>query len=142
MRIAIVDDNDGDRRWLAQRVQELLDQRQLEGTVLSFADAGSFLTAARQEPFTLAFLDIYMDGLDGVSAAQELRSFDRDCLLVFSTTSPTTPWTATGCRRCSTCSSPGLRRTWTVSSTSWPACCPPRRSMWSFAPGGTPPGCA
>ena len=88
MRIAIVDDNTEDRRWLAEQVEALLARRRLEGIVFPFPDGESFLAAARQEPFGLAFLDVYMDGMDGVSAAKELRVFDPDCLLVFSTSSP------------------------------------------------------
>lgn len=87
MRIAIVDDNADDRRWLARQIAELLERRELEGSVSRFASGEEFLAAARQTRFELAFLDIYMDGLDGVAAARELRSFDPDCVLVFSTSS-------------------------------------------------------
>lgn len=88
MRIAIVDDDAGDCRWLAEQLEGLLARRWLEGTVFSFAGGEEFLTAARARRFDLVFLDIYMGGLDGVSIARELRAFDRDCLLVFSTSSP------------------------------------------------------
>lgn len=87
MRIAIADDNAADCRWLARRVEQLLARRNMEGTVLSFESGESFLAAARRERFDLVFLDIYMDGLDGVTAAKELRTFDPDCVLVFSTSS-------------------------------------------------------
>ena len=88
MRVAIVDDNAADRDWLAGQVEALLARRGLEGTVFPFSDGEGFLAAARRERFHLAFLDIYMDGRDGLSTAEELRSFDLDCQLVFSTTSP------------------------------------------------------
>ena len=88
MRVAIVDDNAADRDWLAGQVEALLARRGLEGTVFPFSDGEGFLAAARRERFHLAFLDIYMDGRDGLSTAEELRSFDPDCQLVFSTTSP------------------------------------------------------
>lgn len=88
MRIAIVDDDDADRAWLTKQLAELLARRGLEGTVFPFPDGEGFLTAARRERFDLVFLDIYMKGQDGVSTAEELRSFDPDCLLAFSTTSP------------------------------------------------------
>lgn len=87
MRIAIVDDNAADRRWLTRQVEGLLARRKMEGAAFGFEAGEGFLTAARQERFDLAFLDIYMDGLDGVSTAKELRTFDRDCALVFSTAS-------------------------------------------------------
>ena len=88
MRIAVVDDNAEDRRWLAEQLESLLARRRMAGTILPFASGEAFLTAAGQESFDLAFLDIYMAGLDGVTAARELRAFDPDCLLVFSTSSP------------------------------------------------------
>lgn len=88
MRVAIVDDNAADRDWLAGQVEALLARRGLEGTVFPFSDGEGFLAAARRERFHLAFLDIYMDGRDGLSTAEELRSFDLDCQQVFSTTSP------------------------------------------------------
>ena len=88
MRIAIVDDDAADRRWLAEQLEALLIRRRLEGKVFLFAGGESFLTSARSEKFDLAFLDIYLAGLDGVAAAQSLRTFDPDCLLVFSTASP------------------------------------------------------
>ena len=87
MRIAIVDDAVSDRDWLAGQVEQLLARRQLEGTIFPYKNAESFLAAAREERFALAFLDIYLDGLDGLDAARELRSFDPQCVLVFSTSS-------------------------------------------------------
>lgn len=88
MRVAIVDDNAADRAWLTEQVEELLARRGLEGTVFPFPDGEGFLAAARRERFALAFLDVYMEGRDGVSTAEALRDFDPDCLLVFSTSSP------------------------------------------------------
>ena len=88
MRVAIVDDNAADRAWLTEQVEALLARRGLEGTVFPFPDGEGFLAAARRERFALAFLDVYMEGRDGVSTAEALRDFDPDCLLVFSTSSP------------------------------------------------------
>lgn len=36
----------------------------------------------------MVFLDIYLDGIDGMEAARMLRQFDENCILVFVTTSP------------------------------------------------------
>lgn len=87
MRIAVVDDAAADRRWLAGELEALLARRGLEGTVTAFDSGGDFLEEARRERFRLAFLDIYMEGLGGVETARQLRAFDPDCLLIFSTSS-------------------------------------------------------
>ena len=87
MRVAVVDDNAADRLWLAGELKDLLARRRLEGTVTAFAGGEAFLAAARRERFGLVFLDIYMEGLEGVETARRLREFDPDCLLVFSTSS-------------------------------------------------------
>lgn len=88
MRVAVVDDNAADRLWLAGELKSLLARRRLEGTVAAFACGEDFLAAARRGRFDLAFLDIYMEGLEGVETARRLREFDPDCFLVFSTSSP------------------------------------------------------
>lgn len=87
MRVAVVDDNARDRAWLTGELEKLLARRGLEGTVTAFSEGGDFLEAARAERFTLAFLDVYMEGMDGVETARALRRFDRECLLVLSTSS-------------------------------------------------------
>ncbi len=87
MRIAIVDDDGPERRELLKRVDAALALRGRTGSVLEFGDGGSFLAEARKSRFDLAFLDIYMEGMDGVTAAGALREFDADCILVFTTTS-------------------------------------------------------
>lgn len=87
MRVAVVDDNARDRAWLAEELEALLARRGLVGSVTAFDRGGAFLEAARAERFALAFLDIYMEGSDGVETARALRAFDPDCLLVFSTSS-------------------------------------------------------
>ena len=88
MRVAVVDDCAADRLWLAGELEGLLARRRLEGTVTVFSGGGSFLAAARREPFHLVFLDIYMEEPGGLETAERLRAFDPDCLLVFSTFSP------------------------------------------------------
>ena len=46
-----------------------------------------FIAEAKQNNFEVVFLDIYMEDENGVEVAKELRSFDRNCILVFTTTS-------------------------------------------------------
>ncbi len=87
MRIAIVDDMAQERQLLRQRLEHSLEARGVPGELTEFESGEAFLEAARQQRFTAAFLDIYMDGISGMEAATQLRQFDPECLLIFSTTS-------------------------------------------------------
>ena len=87
MRIAIVDDLAGDRALLRERLERQLQRRSVQADLLEFESGESFLAAEREQRFTAAFLDVYMTGMSGVDAAKELRTFDTDCLLIFTTTS-------------------------------------------------------
>ena len=55
-------------------------------TVL-FASGESFLEAFEGGGFFVVFMDIYLDGMDGIAAALKMRSMDSRCLLVFLTSS-------------------------------------------------------
>ena len=87
MRIAIVDDLAGDRALLRERLERQLQRRSVQADLLEFESGEAFLAAEREQRFTAAFLDVYMTGMSGVDAAKELRTFDTDCLLIFTTTS-------------------------------------------------------
>lgn len=87
MRIAIVDDIASERQLLRNRLDTLLFRRLLHAEIFEYENGDSFLAACREERFTLTFLDIYMEGINGVETAQQLREFDPECLLVYITTS-------------------------------------------------------
>ena len=87
MRIAIVDDLGTERTLLKERLVRQLSQRGADAELLEFDSGEAFLAAEKEQRFTAAFLDIYMNGLSGMDAARELRKTDADCLLVFTTTS-------------------------------------------------------
>ena len=88
MRIAIVDDIASERETLKSRVAAQADRLSLDAAVSCYASGTDFLACAGKEHFDLVFLDIYMGKENGVDTAEQLRCFDPDCLLVFTTTSP------------------------------------------------------
>ena len=87
MRIAIVDDLAAERALLKDRLEQQLHRRNVQADILEYEGGETVLEAARNAPFTAAFLDIYMDGMTGMEAAKKLRKTNTDCLLVFTTTS-------------------------------------------------------
>ena len=70
-------------RW--DRVYSLVDG--VNQDIVEFESGEEFLLAAKERPFTVLFLDIYMGGANGIEIAKELRKTDADCLLIFTTTS-------------------------------------------------------
>lgn len=87
MRIAIVDDIASEREILRNRLNAQLARLSLDARIFDFSSGGDFLSAAGKERFSLVFLDIYMEDESGVETAESLRSFDTDCLLMFTTSS-------------------------------------------------------
>lgn len=87
MRIAIVDDIASERKELHKRLSFQLSRHALNAQILEYEKGEEFLSAAKKELFTLVFMDIYMNGENGVEIAKKLRDFDPNCLLVFTTAS-------------------------------------------------------
>ena len=87
MRIAIVDDIASERTLLHARLQQQLVKRGVHADLAEFENGEFFLKAAKERSFAVLFLDIYMDGANGVEIARELRKSDPDCLLIFTTAS-------------------------------------------------------
>lgn len=88
MKIALVDD---ERIYLSEieaLCEEYAKSRDCHIEVTSFTGGRGFLSAIESAPpcrFSMVFLDIYMDDVDGITVARALRKADPDCLLVFLT---------------------------------------------------------
>ena len=87
MRIAIVDDIKEERTLLHGWLCNQLSKRNIPADLVEFESGEEFLLAAKERPFTVLFLDIYMSGANGIEIAKELRKTDPDCFLIFTTTS-------------------------------------------------------
>lgn len=87
MRIAIVDDLAEERALLRSRLERQLRRRNVQANISEYASGEEFLEAEKAQHFTVAFLDIYMAGVNGIETAKEMRKKDTDCLLIFTTTS-------------------------------------------------------
>lgn len=85
MHIAICDDNPQELKRIARTVEKYASTSSWPVRYQLFSDAETMLKAAETEDFTHYFLDIMMPCMDGISAAQEIRSFDKDAVIVFLT---------------------------------------------------------
>ena len=88
MRIAVVDDFQKDRDSLALYLEGYLRERNLEGDVFGYPGGEEFLEAFEEKgSFDIVFMDIYMNGIDGMETARQLRLKDKSCRLIFVTSS-------------------------------------------------------
>ena len=85
MNIAICDDNPLELKKITDIIESYAAQSRTPVRFSTFTDASAMLSAAKEEPFTHYLLDILMPGINGITAAQEIRSFDADAKLFFLT---------------------------------------------------------
>ena len=87
LQVAVVDDDAKDREWLSNKLEGYFRARHTSHTLLTFSSGEEFISVLQDSWFDIVFMDIYMSGVTGVEAAQALRMKDRDCKLVFLTSS-------------------------------------------------------
>ncbi|MDR1186090.1 MAG: LytTR family DNA-binding domain-containing protein [Bifidobacteriaceae bacterium] len=84
LKIGIVDDSGPDRAHLTHLLTRYQEQHGLVCHAREFSD-GAALLDAYQADFDLIFLDILMDGIDGMRAAAAIRKVDTKVAIVFVT---------------------------------------------------------
>lgn len=87
MKVAIVDDIKDYRESAGKAIFNWAKDRKEAVSIKGYKSGESFLAALNTESFDIVFMDIYMDGLTGIEAAQKLREISLDTLLIFMTTS-------------------------------------------------------
>jgi len=87
MRVAICDDNVQDAEQVCTLLHEHFEKNGFLGEIQTFRMGEALLEAFHAHAFDVVFLDIYMDGMDGIKTAEKLRKIDPTFALVFITTS-------------------------------------------------------
>ena len=87
MRIAIIDDLTKDLKHLNDSICRWAQENQIPLTPppALFKSAEDFLDTFSADMYDVIFLDIYMDGMTGMEAADQIRGQDASCRLVFTT---------------------------------------------------------
>ena len=88
MNIAIIDDMPSEIDHLSDIINNYAAENHISLEISAFSNAEDFLEDYRPFSYTLIFMDIYMEGMTGIEAAQKIRETDSDTLLVFFTSSP------------------------------------------------------
>lgn len=86
MRIALVDDESIYTDEITDICRKFFGKIDVKAEISAFADAKSFLDSL-SGGYDIVFMDIYMDGTDGIYAAKKLRERCADCILIFTTSS-------------------------------------------------------
>ncbi len=89
IRIAVCDDEEAVRAYLAKQVSDILAAQDLDGRVECFSDGAPLAERyeAGAKDFDLLLLDITMKTCDGLTAAKRIREYDTDVMIVFVTAS-------------------------------------------------------
>lgn len=85
MRIALVDDEKIYTDKIADICRGFFGKNCAETEISAFSNGESFLDSLDKRGYDIVFMDIFMNGIDGVSAAKKLRENDGACLLIFLT---------------------------------------------------------
>ena len=81
LRTAIVEDRKPDAERLEQLLKKAFENENISCSC--FASGDEFLRADWREGYQVVFLDICMEGTNGIETAQRLRAADPDLLIVF-----------------------------------------------------------
>ncbi len=88
MNIAIIDDISQAVTRLSNVIGAYADASHIPIEITTFDNARDFLDDYRPSRYTLIFMDIYMDDMNGMEAVKRIRTIDPAALVVFLTTSP------------------------------------------------------
>lgn len=84
-RIAVCDDEKKIQDQLCEYLSRFFEQQHWEYEVLVYSSANELLQNYPSD-VDLILLDIYMNGMDGMSAARQIRTFDEQVCIIFITT--------------------------------------------------------
>ncbi len=87
MKVAIVDDEPIYIDEMTKLCRKFEAESGETVTISSFSGGEAFLETFCPEAYQVVFLDIFMNGMDGVETARRLREIDMHCFLVFLTSS-------------------------------------------------------
>lgn len=100
MNIAIIDDNERDRLRLKEYVTEYGENNSFSFSVDLFPSGEVFLKNKFYNTYSIIFVDIYMEGIDGVELAHTVHSVNRESLIIFFTSSQEDMWRAIKTHAC------------------------------------------
>lgn len=87
MNIALIDDMPQVLTHTRKLIQQFADSNNIDFSITCYSGSEELLADFTPHKYSILFMDIYMDGLPGIEAAQQIRRQDESCLIVFLTSS-------------------------------------------------------
>jgi len=91
LHIGLCDDLCSDLALLEEYILHYMDTHSIDCTISKFESGEALLENlqnAQNQQYDIVFLDIYMEGKNGVETARALRNAGLNCMIIFTTTSP------------------------------------------------------
>ena len=88
LHIALCDDLSKDRIKLQEDISAYFADKTEKAEVSAFESGNELLSVIQNKSFHIVFMDVYMEGLNGVETSQQLRKLGKNCAIIFTTTSP------------------------------------------------------
>lgn len=88
MKIAVIDDEKSQADILYSICNAYFGGHKQNVQIDCFPDGIAFFNSFKENTYKIAFVDIFMEKMNGIAVAEKLREKDRDILIVFVTTSP------------------------------------------------------
>ncbi len=87
LTVAICDDLEEERLRLFRMLQSYSQRKGIDWHIELYESGNHFASSVGPGRWDMVLLDIHMDGINGIEAAERLRSKDRSCILIFVTIS-------------------------------------------------------
>ena len=100
MKIAIIDDDQNDREYLTTYITNYGQNHPFPFSIDTFSSGELFFKNSIYTEYSIIFVDIYMEGIDGVEIAHTIHSSNKDCLIIFFTSSQDDMWRAIKTHAC------------------------------------------
>lgn len=85
LKIAVCDDDQAMLSVISSLLDEIFVDKGIQADIEIFSEGKSLLKRHKKTPFQVVFLDIFMPDIDGFQAAAELKSWNREIVIIFVT---------------------------------------------------------
>lgn len=87
LQVAVCEDKEVDRKILQKIINAIMKERRIDFELDSYESGKELVLNYSNHPYDLIFMDIMMDGADGIETGKEIRELDSNVEIVYCTAS-------------------------------------------------------